>query len=37
MFKYLSMQMWCDVTFAVFVVIWIITRLGVYPGWILYR
>jgi len=36
MFKYLNLQMWCDVTFAVFVLIWIVTRLGVYPGWILY-
>lgn len=36
MFKYLQLQMLCDVTFAVFVLIWIVTRLGVYPGWILY-
>ena len=37
MFKYLQLQMLCDVTFAVFVLIWIVTRLGIYPGWILYR
>ncbi|KAF0304092.1 Ceramide synthase 6 [Amphibalanus amphitrite] len=36
MFKYLQLQMLCDVTFAVFVLIWIVTRLGIYPGWILY-
>jgi len=36
MLKYLKLKMCCDVTFAVFVVIWIVTRLCIYPGWIMY-
>jgi len=36
MAKYSGYQKVCDVIFAIFTVLWIITRLGVYPFWIIY-
>lgn len=36
MCKYTNYQKTCDVLFASFAVTWIVTRLGVYPTWILY-
>nr|UEK51526.1 ceramide synthase 6 [Parasacculina yatsui] len=36
MLKYASLQTLCDITFAVFVVIWIVTRLVIFPFWIVY-
>ena len=36
MCKYTNYQRTCDVLFASFAVTWIVTRLGVYPTWILY-
>lgn len=36
MAKYSGYQRVCDVFFAIFTVTWIITRLGVYPFWIIY-
>ena len=36
MFKYAEKQRVCDALFGTFTVTWIITRLGVYPTWILY-
>ena len=36
MCKYTNYQKTCDVLFACFAVTWIVTRLGVYPTWILY-
>lgn len=35
MAKYANYQKVCDVIFAVFTVLWIGTRLGVYPFWII--
>lgn len=34
--KYTNYQKMCDVLFACFALTWIVTRLGVYPTWILY-
>lgn len=36
MAKYSGYQKVCDVIFAIFTVLWIVTRLGVYPFWIIY-
>lgn len=36
MAKYANYQRLCDVLFAFFALTWIVTRLGVYPSWILY-
>merc|ERR1712141_550708 len=34
--KYTNYQRTCDILFACFALTWVITRLGVYPTWILY-
>ena len=34
--KYTNYQRLCDMLFACFALTWVITRLGVYPTWILY-
>lgn len=34
--KYTNYQRTCDILFTLFAVTWIVTRLGVYPTWILY-
>jgi len=36
MFRYTRCQKACDVVFVIFSVVWIVTRCGVYPSWILY-
>lgn len=36
MCKYTNYQILCDIIFGFFAVTWIVTRLGVYPSWILY-
>ena len=36
MFKYANYQRTCDFLFAMFAVAWVITRLGIYPTWIIY-
>lgn len=35
MTKYIGWQRTCDVLFLIFTIIWIITRIGIYPFWIL--
>jgi len=35
MTKYIRWQRTCDVLFVIFTIIWIVTRLGIYPLWIL--
>jgi hypothetical protein len=37
MTKYAEMERICDVLFGIFTIVWIITRLGVYPVYILNR
>lgn len=37
MAKYANYQKICDCIFAVFTILWIVTRIGVYPFWIIYR
>jgi len=37
MAKYANYQKVCDCIFAVFTILWIVTRIGVYPFWIIYR
>ena len=34
--KYTNYQKLCDLLFACFALTWVVTRLGVYPTWILY-
>merc|ERR1712223_71553 len=34
--KYTNYQRTCDILFTSFAITWIVTRLGVYPTWILY-
>jgi len=34
--KYTKFQKTCDALFAIFTIVWISTRLGAYPNWILY-
>jgi len=36
MAKYSNYQRVCDVLFVIFTLLWITTRLGVYPMWIIY-
>ena len=36
MCKYTNYQKLCDLLFACFAMTWVVTRLGVYPTWILY-
>lgn len=36
MAKYANYQKLCDFIFVIFTILWIITRLGVYPFWIIY-
>jgi len=36
MFRYASFRKTCDAIFVVFSIVWVITRCGVYPTWILY-
>ena len=36
MCKYTNYQKLCDLLFACFALTWVVTRLGVYPTWILY-
>ena len=36
MFKYANYQRTCDSLFAMFAVAWVLTRLGIYPTWIIY-
>lgn len=37
MAKYANYQKVCDVLFVIFTLLWITTRLGIYPMWIIYR
>ncbi|XP_030757262.1 ceramide synthase 6 [Sitophilus oryzae] len=37
MAKYSGYQKVCDVIFAIFTVLWIITRVGIFPFWIIYN
>lgn len=37
MAKYANYQKLCDFIFATFTVLWIVTRMGIYPFWIIYR
>lgn len=37
MAKYSGYQKVCDVIFAIFTVLWIVTRLGIFPFWIIYK
>lgn len=37
MAKYSNYQKVCDCIFAMFTILWIVTRVGVYPFWIIYR
>ena len=34
--RYAGLNLLCDVFFAVFAVVWMATRMGIYPTWILY-
>jgi len=36
MLHYAKLNMLCDITFAVFLLVWTCTRLGVFPTWIFY-
>merc|ERR1719317_586105 len=36
LFRYASYRKTCDAVFVVFSVVWVITRCGLYPSWILY-
>eukprot|EP00092_Neocalanus_flemingeri_P018364 GFUD01019873.1.p1 GENE.GFUD01019873.1~~GFUD01019873.1.p1 ORF type:complete len:369 (-),score=76.95 GFUD01019873.1:446-1552(-) len=36
MFRYASYRKTCDAIFVVFSIVWVVTRCGVYPSWILY-
>ncbi|KAL1123364.1 hypothetical protein AAG570_002449 [Ranatra chinensis] len=36
MAKYAKYQKVCDTLFAIFTILWIVTRLGIFPFWILY-
>jgi ceramide synthetase len=35
--NYAKLSTACDTIFGIFAVCWVITRLGVFPTWILYR
>lgn len=37
MAKYANYQKLCDFIFTIFTILWIVTRIGVYPFWIIYR
>lgn len=37
MAKYANYQKLCDCIFVMFTILWIVTRMGVYPFWIIYR
>jgi len=37
MAKYANYQKLCDYIFVIFTILWIVTRIGVYPFWIIYR
>lgn len=37
MAKYANYQKVCDIIFVIFTILWIVTRIGVYPFWIIYR
>lgn len=37
MAKYTSYQKVCDTLLGIFTVLWIVTRIGIYPFWIIYR
>jgi len=37
MAKYANYQKACDCIFAIFTILWIGTRMGVYPFWIIHR
>jgi len=37
MAKYANYQKVCDCVFAIFTILWIGTRMGVYPFWIIHR
>lgn len=37
MAKYANYQKVCDCIFVMFTILWIVTRTGVYPFWIIYR
>lgn len=36
MAKYANYQKLCDFIFTIFTILWIVTRIGVYPFWIIY-
>ena len=36
LFKYSNYQRTCDILFTFFAIAWIVTRLGIYPTWIIY-
>jgi len=36
LFRYASYRKTCDAVFVIFSVVWVVTRCGVYPSWILY-
>ena len=37
MTRYIKWQRTCDILFGIFTVLWIVTRLCIYPFWILRR
>lgn len=37
MAKYANYQKLCDVIFGIFTLLWILTRIGIYPFWIIYN
>ena len=37
MTKYANYQRLCDCIFAAFTILWVVTRMGVYPFWIIYK
>lgn len=37
MAKYANYQKLCDCIFVIFTILWIITRIGLFPFWIIYR
>lgn len=37
MAKYAKYQKLCDFISVVFIIVWLVTRIGLFPFWILYR
>ena len=37
LFHYAKYSTTCDIVFGVFSVTWVVTRLGLFPSWIIFR